>query len=464
VVVVTDRYPPFTSGGAELSLHITLCEIARSRRVTVIVLGAEQESAREKIRDGMSVIYLPRSGPWPFHRWTRAKFNRIEAGPDLARNVAFVAGCFGFLFGGSLNGLAHRASALAIWLLNGTKLVAATDLLAAPNHMGIELAALIGRLKPRLIHADNHDAICAVAGRQDIPVVGFVRDNRFLCARQDQSATIGEKTCQHCTVACIEGGSVSARFNRMLIRQTVAHRRNCLGSMTRVVAASGYLTRQLANIVPADLVRQVVNPVDPPSFPQAVSDRTDGQVHIAVIGSLTEKKGQLALLRHFPEMQARIPDLHLHFIGSGPDKAALAAIVEAQRAASNVTLHGNLSRQALYGMLASCQIVAIPSLWAEPFGRVAIEAAAMALPAVAFAVGGLKERIRPGVTGLLVPPAGFTQFIDALALLAAKPELRKKLGAAAREAVMELHAPAAVAGQLVRVWDEAMAAFAAGRS
>jgi glycosyltransferase involved in cell wall biosynthesis len=458
VLVVTDRYPPSIAGGAEISLHIVLRELAASHRVAVAVLGSDDSLPREDVVDGVPVIRLPRCGPWPFHLHPRRFYDDALAAPPLVRLSMLMTACLAYAVKGP-GKLANRTVAIAAWLAHGTNLPAAKDTLAPDSGAPAALHQLIDRMRPCLIHADNCDSICAVAERRDVPLVGFVRDNRFLCGRQDQAAQIRGRTCQSCAAACIEGRSKLDEFDRKLLLRTAANRRASLERMTRVVAASDFLVRQLSSLVPTGIVRRVANPVDLPATGEADPAARQGKIDIAIIGSLVKKKGQAALLRHLPEIRGRIPGVHLHFAGAGPDRAKMEELVRTLQAEDGVTLHGHLSRDALYAMLRRCDIVAIPSLWAEPFGRSAIEAAAAALPAVAFAVGGLPELIEHERTGLLAAAGDFKQFISLLAGLADAPDWRAALGAAARRKIGIAHAPRTIAAELAEVWREAELAF-----
>ena len=67
---------------------------------------------------------------------------------------------------------------------------------------------------------------------------------------------------------------------------------------------------------------------------------------------------------------------------------------------------------------------------------VAREAMAHGRPVVATAVGGLVDAVEDGVTGLLVPPRDAAALRAALERLLGDPELRRSLGAAARERVV----------------------------
>ena len=68
-----------------------------------------------------------------------------------------------------------------------------------------------------------------------------------------------------------------------------------------------------------------------------------------------------------------------------------------------------------------CSIAVVPSVWAEPFGIVVIEAMAGKSAVVASDIGGIPEIVRNGVSGLLVPPGDSVALRGALADLIAVP-------------------------------------------
>jgi len=72
-----------------------------------------------------------------------------------------------------------------------------------------------------------------------------------------------------------------------------------------------------------------------------------------------------------------------------------------------------------------------PSIWPEPFGIVALEAAAAGKPVIASDIGGLRDIVIDGETGLLVPPDDRVALAEAMRRLIGDGELRQRLGAAA---------------------------------
>jgi glycosyltransferase involved in cell wall biosynthesis len=77
-------------------------------------------------------------------------------------------------------------------------------------------------------------------------------------------------------------------------------------------------------------------------------------------------------------------------------------------------------------------------------------------PVVASAVGGLLDLVVDGETGLLVPPGDVPALRAALERLLADGELRRRLGAAARERIREQFTWDAVTRATVRLYEAAL--------
>jgi glycosyltransferase involved in cell wall biosynthesis len=101
-------------------------------------------------------------------------------------------------------------------------------------------------------------------------------------------------------------------------------------------------------------------------------------------------------------------------------------------------------------------VVAVPSR-REGYGMVAREAMAHGRAVVASDVGGLRDAIDDGVDGVLVRPRDVRALREAIERLLADPELRARLGAAARAKAQREWSRDAMADALVRVYEEARA-------
>jgi glycosyltransferase involved in cell wall biosynthesis len=96
---------------------------------------------------------------------------------------------------------------------------------------------------------------------------------------------------------------------------------------------------------------------------------------------------------------------------------------------------GWLSSDALAVELAGASVVAIPSIWPEPFGLVGIEALATGRPVIASLTGGITDWLEPGVTGLGVRPGDSVQLSRALGDLLDDPARQHAMGLAGRQMV-----------------------------
>jgi glycosyltransferase involved in cell wall biosynthesis len=90
---------------------------------------------------------------------------------------------------------------------------------------------------------------------------------------------------------------------------------------------------------------------------------------------------------------------------------------------------------APWEVLAASDIAAVPTLWPDPLPRAVLEAMAAGRPVVASDTGGIPEMIEDGVHGALTPPGDVDAVAVAVGRLVDDPELRRRLGTAARERV-----------------------------
>lgn len=123
------------------------------------------------------------------------------------------------------------------------------------------------------------------------------------------------------------------------------------------------------------------------------------------------------------------PEHRVLLVGDGPCRQELAA-----QAPRNVRFAGALQGDALADAYAAADLFVYPST-TETFGQVIQEAMASALPIVGVRSGGVAELVLHRRTGLLVDPPGDKLGV-AVAALAASPDLRAKMGGAARRAVL----------------------------
>lgn len=151
------------------------------------------------------------------------------------------------------------------------------------------------------------------------------------------------------------------------------------------------------------------------------------------VGRLVEKKGTAVLL----EAIARLPEARLVIVGDGPLRKGLERRATALGLGGRVTFLGALPPAEVAAWMRRAWLLAAPSVTAkdgdaEGLPTVIVEAAASSLPAVGTDHAGIPEVIADGETGFLVPERDSAALADRIGALLASPDLRGRLGAAAR--------------------------------
>ena len=127
--------------------------------------------------------------------------------------------------------------------------------------------------------------------------------------------------------------------------------------------------------------------------------------------------------------------------------------------ADRTTFKGWLTAEALAAELAQASVVAIPSLWPEPFGLVGIETFALGRPVVASTTGGVGDWLEHGVSGLGVARGRRAGAAAALNELLADPERQRTMGAAGRERVAADFTAERHVAALLAAFDDARAGW-----
>lgn len=119
--------------------------------------------------------------------------------------------------------------------------------------------------------------------------------------------------------------------------------------------------------------------------------------------------------------------LNLMIAGDGPDREMLGDA--ARRLGVAVEFAGWVDSTRRSNLMREADLLAVPSVWPEPFGMVGIEAGCVGVPSVGFAVGGIPDWLIPGQTGELAPgdPPTVAGLEDAMVRALADPEHYQKL-------------------------------------
>ena len=155
-----------------------------------------------------------------------------------------------------------------------------------------------------------------------------------------------------------------------------------------------------------------------------------GDVVIGTVGRMVREKGYRELFAAAQALRAQDPDARFLVVGEAdPAKPDAVTAEEVLAARPHVTFTG--WREDVPDLMAAMDVFVLPS-WREGMPRSAIEASAAGLPLVLTDIRGCREVVSHGIEGLLVPVRRPDALADALLRLVRRPDLRERMGLAAR--------------------------------
>ncbi len=311
----------------------------------------------------------------------------------------------------------------------------------------LQVARWARRRRVDLIHTNSlkSDVYGGIAGRlAGIPVLWHVRD--------------------HVNVSYLPPVAVAGfrALSRLLPRIVVANSESTLRQLWPHHYAGG-------EVVHSGVAREIVHdgyPMGPTHGdgvpPPPVSERPT----VALIGRITEWKGQHVLLRAAAHVARDFPEARFWIIGAPlfgeyEYETSLHVLAEELGMTEQVEFLG--FRDDIPALMPQIDIVVHASILGEPFGQVVIEGMAAGKPLVATDGGALPEIVVPGETGLLVPMGDDAAMAEALRTLLSDPVRARAMGKAGRERVARLFTIRQTALKVEAIYEKVFAPPAPGK-
>lgn len=254
--------------------------------------------------------------------------------------------------------------------------------------------------------------------------------------------------------------SGTAAYDALLEMERVSY-----AHATEVITVDGRLAEHVKRLSGRE-PKVALNAVDPARF--APADRAaarralclpEDKFVILCPRRLTEKNGVRHAVAAIRLLVPEYKGVVLLLAGDGEQRRDLQHSVRTWQLDEYCTFAGAVPHEQMPLYYAAADVVVIPSVHAagveEASSIAALEAMAAGRPVVASAVGGLKEIIRPGTTGILVEPGNAASLASELRRLALHPSLRMMLGERARHHVLQNFGPERFLAQVGEVYSRA---------
>lgn len=181
---------------------------------------------------------------------------------------------------------------------------------------------------------------------------------------------------------------------------------------------------------------------------------TDSIVCTAV-GRLVPVKGYDVLIEAMRQVAPKIPNLVCLLVGAGECQEALATQIKEAKLETRVYLAGYQDRNTALAILKASSIFAMPSRY-EGTPIALLEAAALGLPILASASGGIPELVTDGEHALLIPPNDPAALADGLLKLCTDAQFAKTLG---QNAQARIRAQFNLKAQVEATWNAYQTAY-----
>lgn len=291
-----------------------------------------------------------------------------------------------------------------------------------------EVARLLRQLKPDLIHC--HTSKAGIVGRAAAKAVGVP------AVFTAHTWSFADGTSRLWKLVGTPSERLAARYTAKIIAVSDSNRSLAIQQ----------------GVVPADKVITVHNGIPDTSYRARPGDAAIPR--IVMVARFAPQKNQQLLLQALAKVDT---PFHLTFVGDGPTRAAAEQMAAELGLGQRVEFLG--LRKDTEQILAASHIFVLSTNW-EGFPITILEAMRAGLPVIATDVDGVREAVRHGQTGDLVPRGECQPLAESLAKLLRDSSLRARLGAAGRSLYDREFTRPVMLGKIAGVYRDAVPQFA----
>ena len=281
----------------------------------------------------------------------------------------------------------------------------------AMGHSMVRAGLRLDGWRPDVVHAHDwlvaHPAI-ALAEYFDVPLVSTI----------------------HATEAGRHSGWVAGQISR----QVHAVESWLVRESDSLITCSTSMRDEITALFGPDLsdVTIIPNGIDTDGWPFAMRRAHPGPAELLYLGRLEYEKGVHDAIAALPRIRRTHPGTTLTIAGDGTQREWLIEQARKHKVLKATEFVGRVDHAGLVALLHRADAAVLPSHY-EPFGIVALEAAATGTPLVTSDVGGLGEAVISGQTGMSCPPRDVAALAAAVRAVLDDPAAAQQRALAARE-------------------------------
>jgi glycogen synthase len=236
------------------------------------------------------------------------------------------------------------------------------------------------------------------------------------------------------TIHATEAGRHSGWVSGALSRQVHAIESWLVRESDSLITCSASMRDEITELFGPGLAEITVirNGIDAARWPFAARRPPAGPPELLYVGRLEYEKGVHDAIAALPRIRRTHPGARLTIAGEGTQQAWLVEQARKHRVLKATTFLGRLDHAELLALLHRADALVLPSHY-EPFGLVALEAAAAGTPLVTSNIGGLGEAVINGHTGVSCPPRDVAGLAAAVRSVLDDPDAAQRRARAARQ-------------------------------
>ena len=177
---------------------------------------------------------------------------------------------------------------------------------------------------------------------------------------------------------------------------------------------------------------------------------------ISFIGRLVPQKGVDVLIKAIPQVNTLFENCTYLIVGDGSNRKNLENLVKKLNI-KNIIFTGVVHHSRIPEFISASEIIVLPSLGAEGSPRILLEAMACGKPIIATNVGGIKDLIIDGKTGLLVEEGNAQKIAEMIISLIKNKKQREEIGITAYEFLKDKFTWERVGNETLKIYNKAIA-------